>query len=646
MKTISTLNWAFAAVFSALALTACNDDYLEVPGAANNDPKGFHTVRFEAGMQQQGAQDVARVAKPRTIIESTVDGYATKWAVGDIIDVFEVAYGVPVAATGSEGEAEVSSTEDKSQKYASKALAAEDIDGSGKAVFSVELANANAGGTKYEYYAVYPHTSRDEGWDYESFIYTGSAWTSETDDAYKWWKEQWGYNGPYVEPHPTLMVELPWKQSPTAESFDPKADLMVSKTVTAAEQPTESMSLQFARLGCVIKITVKGLTDYVGQKITDAGFMFDDSYGGNMNAEFDPALNRYQYYKGMPQFTLVPQDVVVKADGTADLWIRAYEGQIKGWFRVDLTLTDGAVQTTQLARDVYLLKSGKTIDFHEGGLTQFGVSQFGVCDVENVSDLTYTVHDTRDGFTINWQGVENVSDYLCYYTYQDAVTYEQSDPIIITPQQTDAGANTWQGTVTGLSPNTYNIFVMSIPDAGHALARGGLTSTTSAPVGVPVYESIPSGYFPASIGETETEVDCETGIKVMAKNLSRSYYSMLGNALLPEANTDWVIYSTTTPFKELTKYELNVSYTNVKAVTEAMQFYVTNTPGSLEGAVLVQPTSIETWGNMYKVTYDLPEGYTHFYIKGHHKDYSTVADGEEETYPFYICQNQYLYGYK
>ena len=448
MKTISTLNWAFAAVFSALALTACNDDYLEVPGAANNVSKGFHTVRFEAGMQQQGAQDVARVAKPRTIIESTVDGYATKWAIGDIIDVFEVAYGVPVAATGTEGEAEASSTEDKSQKYASKALAAEDIDGSGKAVFSVDLANDNAGGTKYEYYAVYPHTSSAEGWEYESYIDISSAWTSETDDFYQWWKERWGYNGPYVEPHPTLMVELPWRQSPTADSFDPKADLMVSKTVTAAEQPTESMSLQFARLGCVIKITLKGLTDYVGQQITGAVFMFDDSYGGNLNAEFDPALNRYQYYKGMPQFTLKPQNVVVKADGTADLWIRAYEGQIKGWFRVDLTLTDGAVQTTQLARDVYLLKSGKTIDFHEGGLTQFGVSQFGVCDVENVSDITYTVHDTRDGFTINWQGVENASDYLCYYTYQDAVTYEQSDPIIITPQQTDAVANTWQGTVT------------------------------------------------------------------------------------------------------------------------------------------------------------------------------------------------------
>ena len=165
MKTISTLNWAFAAAFSALALTACIDDYLEVPGAANNDPKGFHTVRFEAGMQQQGAQDVAHAAKPRTIIESTVDGYVTKWAVGDIIDVFEVAYGVPVAATGTEGEAEASSTEDKSQKYASKALAAEDIDGSGKAVFSVDLANDNAGGTKYEYYAVYPHTTSAEGWE-------------------------------------------------------------------------------------------------------------------------------------------------------------------------------------------------------------------------------------------------------------------------------------------------------------------------------------------------------------------------------------------------------------------------------------------------------------------------------------------------
>ena len=49
---------------------------------------------------------------------------------------------------------------------------------------------------------------------------------------------------------------------------------------------------------------------------------------------------------------------------------------------------------------------------------------------------------------------------------------------------------------------------------------------------------------------------------------------------------------------------------------------------------------------MYDVTNELPAGYTHFYIKGHHKDYSTGADGEEATYPLYICQYQYLYGYK
>ena len=49
---------------------------------------------------------------------------------------------------------------------------------------------------------------------------------------------------------------------------------------------------------------------------------------------------------------------------------------------------------------------------------------------------------------------------------------------------------------------------------------------------------------------------------------------------------------------------------------------------------------------MYDVTNELPAGYPHFYIKGHHQSPSNVADGEEATYPFYICQYQYLYGFK
>ena len=47
---------------------------------------------------------------------------------------------------------------------------------------------------------------------------------------------------------------LPHRQSPTASSFDPKADLLISEEVVPAEQPGE-VSMRFGRIGSILKLT-------------------------------------------------------------------------------------------------------------------------------------------------------------------------------------------------------------------------------------------------------------------------------------------------------------------------------------------------------------------------------------------------------
>ena len=98
-------------------------------------------------------------------------------------------------------------------------------------------ANLTSGATgPFDYYAVYPS---------ESY-----ATSSNTDVA-------------------KMKLVLSSEQHPLADSFDPTADLLVSKGVHLDAQPT-NLSFQFARPIAIMEMTVKGLTD--GETISSVEF--------------------------------------------------------------------------------------------------------------------------------------------------------------------------------------------------------------------------------------------------------------------------------------------------------------------------------------------------------------------------------------
>ena len=110
-----------------------------------------------------------------------------------------------------------------------------------------------------------------------------------------------------------------------------------------------------------------------------------------------------KYYKGVPFFGLTPENVTIKEDRTADLWIRSYNGEIKNWFRVDLTMSQGEKgEPVKLSRYVDLNAAGKTIKLNEGGMTTFSVKDFAVADVENVNinNIIKSVKYERNGFDV------------------------------------------------------------------------------------------------------------------------------------------------------------------------------------------------------------------------------------------------------
>ena len=232
-----------------MALCGCHKEFAEEMPSVDT-----HYVTFNAN---------ALGTKTTMSYDDQTGSYSMLWEVGDQITVFEYAdgYDYPV-------------------KYLSEPLTESDISNNGKsAQFRVDINNPESkisidksNASNFKYVAVYPGTfsgGYEPGCEYLNW-----DGKEESDPQYDSWCENWGYNGPSVDPHLLLRVVLPYEQSPTANSFDPTANTMVSKVIESNSQIQDMADLQFARIGGIIRITVKGLNDYVGQQITSARFSF------------------------------------------------------------------------------------------------------------------------------------------------------------------------------------------------------------------------------------------------------------------------------------------------------------------------------------------------------------------------------------
>ena len=75
-------------------------------------------------------------------------------------------------------------------------------------------------------------------------------------------------------------VDIPATQTPTATSFDGKADIMLAKPITLNAAGKTLENLQFARLGAVVKIVLKDNTSSLaGQHISSLTMTMTMDYG-------------------------------------------------------------------------------------------------------------------------------------------------------------------------------------------------------------------------------------------------------------------------------------------------------------------------------------------------------------------------------
>ena len=166
----------------------------------------------------------------------------------------------------------------------------------------------------------------------------------------------------------TYAVSIPSAQIFPAGSFDPHADVLVSKPQELAERPT-SLTAQFARLGGTGKMTITAPTTeekvlWITLESRDtllAGYYVLSPASGDLDKEPTDGENSLRLYPA------------------TDL---TYTGTIDVWFRTTaVTLKNNLVVTVQTNAQKYVKQlnlSGRPIVFKNGELSTFGVNMSAV----------------------------------------------------------------------------------------------------------------------------------------------------------------------------------------------------------------------------------------------------------------------------
>lgn len=330
-----------AALLGALAAAGCQSEMMEP-----ERPSGAKTLKViaESGDTRTGI-----------FLDESDNKYKAYWSESDRLVLFETI--------DSKFSLEASESE-----YAMDYISVNTtlVDDGAKAVFDFELTDRTLPDNEvFRYIGFYPMSMYGGG------FYAGGHITAEQ------WEELWGES--LTSTHLMLVGNIWSSQSPTSDSFDPRRDVLISKLIEADEQP-EQLRFNFARIGSIAKITLKGLP--AGYYVTSGTFAHGSSWQGAGYFFYDPQLERVlpaYGFMGMdevPTIEFTPNEVRVNDDGEAVIWLRTLSGQLTDWFSFDVFVSpDG--QTPSLVsytKYVDLADQNKSINFREGGLSSFSVT--------------------------------------------------------------------------------------------------------------------------------------------------------------------------------------------------------------------------------------------------------------------------------
>lgn len=191
---------------------------------------------------------------------------------------------------------------------------------------------------------------------------------------------------------------VPDLQVPGTTSYDPDADILVSKTITTDAQPT-SLSLQFARIIALGKLQLTNLAIKSGETVSDITFTAPDKAvtgRGKFNFETGKILTDQWGYSGQSKDNVALMYDDVAATATFDAWFTCMPFSVAAneTFSVQVVTSRGTY-----ARTVTIPAAGG-LNFTLGDLTIFTVDMSSADFTPAVADpsiFTITFGATHPG---------------------------------------------------------------------------------------------------------------------------------------------------------------------------------------------------------------------------------------------------------
>ena len=277
------------------------------------------------------------------VTELASNNYSLSWTTGDAIAAYEVSSVASVATV--------------QPKVTSSSL----TEAADNATFTMDF-SANEGESDFSYIFVYPAANYNKvGSDY--------------------------------------LATIPTVQTFKSASFDPDADLLISKPLAAQATRPTSVNAQFERIGATVVMYIKApLTE---EKIRAIYFSTTE---GNITGSVavDPLAGTFERSISANQASeieLIPESET-KYTGTIPVWFRMGAIDLSNNFKIVVD-TDAKTYT----KTVDLASAGKTVKFENSGLTKFNVDMTGVSGAVNKISISSANIKSMTGTTTGY-GVE------------------------------------------------------------------------------------------------------------------------------------------------------------------------------------------------------------------------------------------------
>ena len=473
-----------------VAMTACNREMMEAPES------NAKTVTVNAGFA--GAPDTKTA-----IVPGDNNRFSFTWKAGDQLAVLEV---IPYIATLDDPDVNYPYP---GEMYFSEPLGSDATE----AVFNLNLGEREYVSGDIHYVAIYPASCAVD--------VPNGYWDDENKKVF-------------------ATIDFPKGQAPTADSFDPEADVLVSKAVVRRERP-DKLSFQFARVGTIVKMVLTGLPEGAVISGGDVEFGFEAGY----YFEYDPAEEKIILSDGTDGISFhYDPGLVVGEDHTATVWLRCMSGISDNIHLYLYGQKDG--DSFEWERRISLRAKGTPLEFKEGGLTTFSV-RLGSSDVDNPlqEDIDYHTNQNMDGVTFTWPYPNNASlaGYECILLDENDIRHYFNF--------TGKVDSHYEATVnSGLEPGEYTLYSRALAVEGKESQHDYL-EVCDIRIGVPkrvVINKVISQYSDVDLGlelpgheDVDTE-DLYYGLTFWHRNLDWGYQCIEG---IGGRTKSWALWNNT-----------------------------------------------------------------------------------------------------